>query len=67
MFAAFQYSKSAYEKDGDRHFSRLVAIGLGEDSDKVQEFFYDEGGETLEQVALGGGRYLIPGNVPGQM
>ena len=28
--------------------------------------FYDEGGETLAQVAQRGGRCPIPGNIPGQ-
>jgi len=29
--------------------------------------FYDEGGETLAQVAQRGGRCPIPGNIPGQV
>ena len=29
--------------------------------------FYDEGDETLAQVAQSGGRCPIPGNIPGQV
>ena len=31
-----------------------------------EEFFYDEGGETLEQVAQGGCTCPITGNIQGQ-
>jgi len=32
-----------------------------------KKFFYAEGGEGLAQVAQGGGRCLIPGDIPGQV
>ena len=32
-----------------------------------EEIFYNEGGETLEQVAQRGGRGPIPGNIQGQV
>ena len=32
-----------------------------------EEMFYDEGGETLAQVAQRGGRCPIPGNIQGQV
>jgi len=31
------------------------------------KFFYDEGSETLRQVALRGGRCPFPGNIQGQV
>jgi len=31
-----------------------------------EEILYNEGGETLEQVAQRDGRYPIPGNIQGQ-
>jgi len=34
---------------------------------RYKKFFYDEGGETLAQVAQIGGRCPIPGNIPGQI
>lgn len=67
-FGAFQYLKKAYKIDRDRLFSRLVAVGLREDRFRLgTRTFYDEGGETLDQVALGGGKCLIPGNIQGWM
>ncbi|KAK4833031.1 hypothetical protein QYF61_027413 [Mycteria americana] len=35
--------------------------------DKRKKFFYDEGGETLEQVVQRGGQCPIPGNIQGQV
>ena len=35
--------------------------------DIKKKFFYDEGGETLKQVAQRGGRCPIPGNIQGQV
>ena len=35
--------------------------------DRQEEIFYDEDGETLEQVAPGGCRCPIPGNIQGQV
>ncbi|KAK4831465.1 LOW QUALITY PROTEIN: hypothetical protein QYF61_017713 [Mycteria americana] len=61
LITSFQYLKRAYERDGDRLFSRDC-------SDRTrttykEEIFYDEGGETLEQIAQRGGRCPIPGNI----
>jgi len=33
--------------------------------DTKEEIFYNEGGETLEQIAQRGGRCPIPGNIQG--
>ncbi|KAK4818640.1 hypothetical protein QYF61_016611 [Mycteria americana] len=75
LIAAFQYFKGACKKDGDRHFSRACCgrtRGNGCKLKEIQtghkgEMFYDEGGETLEQVARRGGRCPIPGNNQGQV
>ncbi|GAB0180784.1 hypothetical protein GRJ2_000543700 [Grus japonensis] len=79
LIAAFQYLKGTYEKDGDKLFSRACCdttrgngFKLKEGRfrlDKRERFFYNEGGETLEQVAQRGSRSRdvpITGNIQGQ-
>jgi len=71
LIEAFQYLKEAYGKDGDRLFSRACcnrtrSFKLKEGGYK-EEMFYNEGGETLAQVAQRGGRCPIPGNIQGQV
>ncbi|KAK4811061.1 hypothetical protein QYF61_016347 [Mycteria americana] len=73
LIAAFQYLKGAYKKDGDRLFSRACCDRTRGNGYKLKEgrfrldirkkYFYDEGVETLEQVAQRGGRCPIPGNI----
>ncbi|KAK4806702.1 hypothetical protein QYF61_027703, partial [Mycteria americana] len=63
LIEAFQYLKGAYEKDGDRLFSRACSDRT---RDK-EEIFHDEGGETLEEVAQSSGRCPIPGYIQGQV
>jgi len=75
--AAFQCLKGAYEKDGDKLFSRACCKGQGVmalnqkrvDLDWIQgrNFFYNEGDEALAQVAWRCGRCPIPGNIQGQV
>ena len=54
---------------GTDFFTGPVAIGQGGRFrlDIRKNFFYNEGGETLEQVAQRGGRCPIPGNIVGQV
>ncbi|KAK4824080.1 hypothetical protein QYF61_010591 [Mycteria americana] len=73
LIAAFQYLKGAYKKDGDRLFSRACCDRTRGNGFNLKEgrfrldirktFFYNEGGETLAQVAQRGGRCPIPGNI----
>ncbi|KAK4815640.1 hypothetical protein QYF61_005202 [Mycteria americana] len=64
LLVAFQYLKGAYKKDGDTDF--LVGpVVIGQETRYKEEFFYDEGGETLEQVAQRRGICPIPGNIQG--
>jgi len=63
--AACQYLKGAYRKDGDKLFSRTCCHRARGNSFKLEEgrfrldrrkkFFYNEGGETLAQIAQRGG------------
>ncbi|KAK4818261.1 hypothetical protein QYF61_009966 [Mycteria americana] len=76
FIVAFQYLKEAYKKDGDRLFSRPCCDRTKGNGCKLKQgrfrldirkaFFYNEGGETLQQVAQRGGRCPIPGNIQGQ-
>ena len=53
--------------------SERVNLDIREKLDSKEQFrykediFYSEGGETLAQVAWGGGRCPIPGNIQGQV
>jgi len=77
LIVAFQYLKGAYKKDVDRLFSRVCSNKTRDNGFKLKVgrfrlvirkiFFYDEGGETLAQVAQRGGRFPIPGNIQGQV
>ena len=77
LTAAFQYLKGAYEKDRGNLFSRACSdrtrgngFKLKEGRfrlDRRKELFYNEGGETLEEVAKRGDRCPIPGSVQGQV
>ncbi|KAK4816400.1 hypothetical protein QYF61_016717 [Mycteria americana] len=68
LIATFQCLKGAYEKDGDRLFSRACSNRTRGNGFKLKEgrfrlhmkktFFYDEHGKTLEQVAQRGCRCL---------
>ena len=74
---AFQYLKAVCKKDGDRLFSRACWDRTRGNGFKLEEgrfrldirktYFYNEGGETLEQVAWRDGRCPIPGNVQRQV
>ncbi|KAK4813719.1 hypothetical protein QYF61_020926 [Mycteria americana] len=76
LIAAFQYFKGSCKKDGNRLCSRACCDGTRGHGFKLQEgrfrlnrrkkFFYNEGGDTLAQVAQRGGRCPIPGNSQGQ-
>jgi len=61
---------------GDRLFSRACCnrtrgngfkLKEGRFRQYMEEVFYNEGGETLSQVAQRGGRCPIPGNIQGQV
>ncbi|KAK4819178.1 hypothetical protein QYF61_025993 [Mycteria americana] len=76
LIAAFQYLTGACKKDGDRLFSRACCdrtrgkgfkLKEGRFRLDIRKNFYDEGGETLEQVAQRGGRCPIPGTIQGQV
>jgi len=47
--------------------NRFKLVKDGFRLDVRSKFFYNEGGETLAQVAQRGGRWPIPGNIPGQV
>ena len=72
--AAFQYIKGVYKQDGERLFTRSCSdrtrdnsFKLKDDSFRLEEFFYNEGGETLEQVAQRSCGCPIIGSVHGQV
>ncbi|KAK4819013.1 hypothetical protein QYF61_024129 [Mycteria americana] len=76
LIVAFQYLKGAYEKDGDKLFSRACCDRTRGNGFKLKEgrfrldkedIFYSESGETLEQGAQRGCRCPIPGNIQGQV
>jgi len=77
LVAALQYLKGAYKKDGDRVFSRACSNKTRGNCFKLKKsrfridirkkLFYNEGGETLEQVAQRGGRCFIPRNFQSQV
>ncbi|KAK4828390.1 hypothetical protein QYF61_026128 [Mycteria americana] len=51
-------------------FPRIDLVGpvsIGQGTRYNEEIFYDEGGETLEQVSQRGGKCPIPGNIQGQV
>jgi len=66
-----------HPKDGDRLFRRACSDRTRGNGFKLKEgrfrldfkedIFYNEGGETLKQVAQRGGQCPIPGNVQGQV
>lgn len=70
FIVALQDLKGANRKDGDRHFSIACSNRTRGNGIKVKEseftlhvrkgVFYDEGCETVAQVAQRGGRCLIP-------
>jgi len=71
LVVAFQYSERAYKKDGDKSFSRVCCDWTQGNVFKLKKgrfrldtrkiFFYNEAGETLEDVSQRGGRCPIPG------
>ncbi|KAK4811372.1 hypothetical protein QYF61_027601 [Mycteria americana] len=68
LIVTFKYLKGAYKKDGERLFTRACSNrtrGNGFKTRYKEEFFYDEDGGTLKQVAQRGGRCPIPGNIQG--
>jgi len=75
--AACQFLKGAYRKDMEKIFlARPVVTGQSNGFklregrlrlDLRKKFFYNEGGETLEQCTQKGGRGPIPGNIQGQV
>ncbi|KAK4810947.1 hypothetical protein QYF61_013356 [Mycteria americana] len=78
LIVAFQYIKGAYKKGGERLFTRACSDRTRGNSFKLKEgrcrldirnrvFFYNEGGETLEQVAQRSCGCSIPGSVQGQV
>jgi len=77
LTAAFQYLKAACRKDGENIFSRACCDRTKSNGFKLREgrfrldirkkFFYNEGGETLAQVAQRGSGGPIPGNIQGQV
>ncbi|KAK4816211.1 LOW QUALITY PROTEIN: hypothetical protein QYF61_013449 [Mycteria americana] len=72
LIAAFQYLKGAYNKDegracSDRTRGNGFKLKEGRFRLDIRKKFYDEGGETLEQVAQRGGRCPMPGNIQGQV
>ena len=77
LVAAFQDLKGAYRKDEDRLFSKACHDRTRDNCFKLkevdirtrykEEIFYNEGGETLEQVAQRGGRCPIPENIQDQV
>lgn len=68
--------KGACKKGGGRPFSQACSNKRKNNGFKLKEgwfrpyvrkkFFYNEGSETLEQVAHRAGRRHIPGNIQGQ-
>jgi len=74
LTAACQYLKSTHRKDGESIFSRACcdrtrSFKLREGRFRLdirKKFFYDEGGETLGQIAQRGSGGPIPGNIQGQ-
>ena len=75
LIAAFQYLKVACRKDGENIFSRACCnrrngFKLREGRFRLdirQNFFYHEGGETLERVAHASSGGPIPGKIQGQV
>jgi len=76
LIVALQYLKGGYKKEGDNLFSVVCCDRTKSNGFKLREgrfrlgvrknFFYNEGGETLEQVAQRGSGSPIPGNIQGQ-
>ena len=76
IIVALQYLKGGYKKEGDNLFSVVCCDRTKSNGFKLREgrfrlgvrknFFYNEGGETLEQVAQRGSGSPIPGNIQGQ-
>ena len=73
LTAAFLYLKGAYKKDGNKILSSACCDRRRDNGFKLkegiyrEEIFYDEGSETLEEVAQRCGRCPIPGNIQGQV
>lgn len=62
LTAAFQYLRGAYQKDGDRLFSRACC-----DRTRGNDSKLNKGGKALEQVAQGGSRCFTPKNTQAQV
>jgi len=77
LTASFQYFKGAYRKDEDKLFSKACCDRTRNNGFKVKEgrirldirkqFFYNEGGETLERVSQRGSGDPVPRNIQGQV
>jgi len=73
LIVAFQYLKAANRKDGENIFSRACCYRTRSNGFKLrdtrykEEIFYNEGGETLEQISQRGRGGPIPGNIQGQV
>ncbi|GAB0206191.1 mitochondrial enolase superfamily member 1 [Grus japonensis] len=73
LIAVFQYLEGAYKKERDQLFSRACSDWTRANDFKLkevrykEEMFYNEGAETLEQVAQRGCGCPIPGHIQGQV
>jgi len=77
LIVAFQYLEEAYEKDGNRLFSRACGNRTRGKGFKLKKgrfrldirkkSVYNESGETLERVAQRGGRCPNPGHIEGHV
>ena len=72
----FQYLKGAFKKNGERLFNKACSDRTRDNWFKLKKtrfklnirkkFFYNEGGETLDQVSQRSCEHLIIGNAQGQ-
>jgi len=77
VIVAFQYLKGAYRKDGDELFGGVCCNRIRGNGFKLKEgrfrldirkkFFYNEGGEILEQVGHRGSRCPFTASVQGEV
>jgi len=45
----------------------LVTLAVSVSTNETHQDRYDEGGKVVEQIAQGGGRCPVPGNIQGQV